>query len=306
MSKQPQLINFSRLRDIFEPHLAQIHEHVFINSELAIIHGDPRVFQLVLSQGPPFAIDDYRLGYIVKGEIVVNVNLVQKHLMAGTIVFIGPGTVITPLHYSSDLCIYGIGLSARFPMPFAAGQMPQAFNGHVRDFQLPATEAELTTVRLIVDALWQLVRQQDYSRPTVSALVGALMHHYDAIYRRQAEFQPVQSREQTIFDRFIFLVNQYSMQERQMSFYAQKMCLTERYLGTVVRQASGVTAKEWIDRSIIMRIQVELRHTDKTVAQISEEFGFPNPSFFSKYFKRVTGVTTGQFRLGAYPVSQLK
>jgi transcriptional regulator, AraC family len=41
---------------------------------------------------------------------------------------------------------------------------------------------------------------------------------------------------------------------------------------------------------------VELRHTDKTVAQISEEMNFPNPSFFSKYFRRLTGMTPLEFR----------
>jgi len=63
-----------------------------------------------------------------------------------------------------------------------------------------------------------------------------------------------------------------------------------------VRQASGITAKEWIDRAIVTRIKVELRHTDKPVAQISDEMGFPNPSFFSKYFKRLTGITPAAFK----------
>ncbi|WP_226943520.1 helix-turn-helix domain-containing protein [Pseudoprevotella muciniphila] len=74
------------------------------------------------------------------------------------------------------------------------------------------------------------------------------------------------------------------------------MFLAERYLGTIIRQTSGVTAKEWIDRSILSRIKVDLRHTTKTVAQISEEMNFPNPSFFNKYFKRLTGTTPLHFR----------
>ena len=123
------------------------------------------------------------------------------------------------------------------------------------------------------------------------------MHHYDGLYRQQAERQQaLLSREQTIFDRFIYLVNQHVAREHQIAFYAAKMCLTERYLGTIIRQASGVTAKEWIDRALVARIQVALRHTDKTVAQIADELSFPNPSFFCKYFKRLTGLTPQEFR----------
>ena len=83
----------------------------------------------------------------------------------------------------------------------------------------------------------------------------------------------------------------------ELGFYADKMCLTERYLGTVIRQTSGTTAKGWIDRAIITRVKVELRHTSKSVAQISEEMNFPNPSFFSKYFRRLTGMTPMDYKL---------
>ena len=182
-------------------------------------------------------------------------------------------------------------------MPFAPGQLPAAFNGQVRDFQLPASEADIATALQIIDTLWHVVHQHDYNRALVSSLVAAQMHHYDSLFRRYADQQQgSQSREQTIFDRFIYLINQHAVQEHHMAFYASKMCLTERYLGTVVRQASGITAKEWIDRALVTRIKVELRHTDKTVAQISDEMNFPNPSFFSKYFRRLTGMTPLEFR----------
>ena len=297
MSKQPKLMSLSRMRDILEPHLSQIREKVFINNELAVVNGDPRVFSLVLRQQPPFTINDHRLGILASGEIRVNVNLVEKVLTAGTLVFIGPGTIISPIRFSNDLQIYGIGLSPDFPMPFAPGQMPAAFNGQVRDFQLQSSEADVTTARLIINSIWHTVHQENYHRPTVSSLVAALMHHYDSLYRRHADHvASSQSREQTIFDRFIYLVNKHCQQEHRLAYYAGRMCLTERYLGTVIRQASGTTAKEWIDRALIVRAKVLLRHTDSTILQISEQLCFPNPSFFSKYFRRLTGQTPLEYR----------
>lgn len=237
------------------------------------------------------------MGVIMKGEIHASFNLVEKHVKAGTLMFIGPGSIINPIEISDDLEVYGFGLSPDFPMPFAPGQLPAAFNGQVRDFQLPASEADIATALQIIDTLWHVVHQHDYNRALVSSLVAAQMHHYDSLFRRYADQQQgLKSREQTIYDRFIYLINQHAVQEHHMTFYASKMCLTERYLGTVVRQASGITAKEWIDRALVTRIKVELRHTDKTVAQISEEMNFPNPSFFSKYFRRLTGMTPLEFR----------
>ena len=183
-------------------------------------------------------------------------------------------------------------------MPFAQGQKPSAFNGQVRDFQLTASKEDIATVKNIMDTIWQTVHaSDDYHRPTVTALVIALMHHYDHLFHQQADqLASRRSREQTIFDRFLQLVTQHCAEHHQIGYYAEHMCLTERYLSTVIRQTSGTTAKDWIDRALITRIKIELHHTDKSSAQIAEEMHFANPSFFSKYFRRITGMTPGEYR----------
>ena len=296
MNKQPKLMDVSRMRDIFKDNFSQIRENVFFNNELAIVHGNPMVFRLIMQQQPPFTINDYRLGMIVRGEADINFNLVDRHLSAGTLVYLGPGSIINPIRLSDDLEIYGIGLFADFPMPFASGNMPAALNGQLRDFQLPVDGDNLQTARNILDTLWHLVHQPDYHRPTVSSLVAALMHYYDRLFHQQADsLAATRSREQTIFDRFIQLVNQHCREHHKIAYYADRMCLTERYLGTVVRQTSGTTAKDWIDRALIIQAKVLLRHSNHSVLQISEELNFPNPAFFSKYFKRLTGITPSEF-----------
>lgn len=298
MEKQPKLMNISRMRDILEPHLQQIRKSLYIDRNLMVARGgDPTLFRLIVQQRPPFTINDYRLGVIVRGEMKVNINLVDKQLSAGMLVFIGPGTIINPVSFSHDLEFYGIVLSANFSMPFAPGQMPVAFNGQMRDFQLSASEADIAIARHIIDTLWHIVHQPNYNTQTVSSLIAAQMHHYNSLYCLHTDsLQAMQSREQTIFDRFIYLVNQHSQREHQLGFYAEKMCLTQRYLGTVIRQASGTTAKDWIDRAIITRAMAELRHSDKSVAHIAEEMHFSNPAFFCKYFKRLTGHTPLEYK----------
>ena len=298
MNRQPQLMDITRMRDILTPHLSQIREHVFLNSELGMVRGDRTVFSLLMRQKPPFTINDHRLGIIMSGDAVINFNLQDRHLTSGALVYIGPGTIIHPKRLSPDLRIYGMGLFSNFPMPFAQGQMPSAFNGQVRDFLLPASEKDIATAQHILDTIWQTVHaSDDYHRPTVTALVAAQMHHYDQLFLQQANQQArSRSHEQRIFDRFLQLVTQHCAEHHQIGYYAERMCLTERYLSTVVRQTSGATAKDWIDRALITRIKIELHHTDKPAAQIADEMHFANPSFFSKYFRRLTGMTPGEYK----------
>ena len=288
---EPRLMDRLQMQDILEPNMAKIQQQVFFNNELGIVHGDPTLFRLIMKQRPPFIINDHRMGIVVRGEADINFNLQDRHLKAGTLAYLGPGTIITPQHFSNDFEIHGVILFSQFPLPFAPGQLPSAFNGQVRDLQLPVGEADLQTAHNIIETLWQLVHQPDYHHPTLHTLIAALMHHYDGCYRRQTDQALLSlSREQTIFDRFISLVNQYCCEHHQIGYYAERMCLTERYLTTVIRQTSGTTAKDWIDRALITRIKIELRHTDKPAAQIAEEMHFANPSFFSKYFRRLTGM----------------
>ena len=296
MDKQPELMNYSRMKGVYDAHLDEIQKHAFINNELGMFYGDPSIILLILQRHkPPFTINDFRMGLIAQGHARIRINLVDKDLMPGMFLFIGPGTIVHPVSYTKNLEIYGIGLFDDFPMP----QLPSAFNGQVRDFQVKVSEDAITTARHIIDTLWHLVHQPDYNRQTVSCLVAALMHLYDGAYHRHTDIlHASQSREQTIFDYFIQLANQHCAEQHQIGFYADRLCLTKRYLSTVIRQTSGVTAKEWIDRALIARIKVELIHTDKTILQISDELNFTNPSFFSKYFKRITGITPGEFRMG--------
>ena len=288
------MMNYSRMKGVYDAHLGEIVKHAFINNELGMLYGSPNIFLMIIQQHkPPFIINDFRMGMITRGHARIRVNLVEKDLEPGMFLFVGPGTILHPISYTDDLEIYGIGLFDDFPMP----QKPSAFNGQVRDFQIQASESDIATVRHIIDTIWHVVHQPDYNRQTVSSLVAAMMHLYDGAYRQHADkLQASQSREQTIFDRFIQLVNQHCAEQHQISYYADRMCLTERYLGTVIRQASGTTAKEWIDRALIEHIKIELKHSEKSIAQISEEMSFPNPSFFSKYFKRLAGHTPLEYR----------
>ena len=295
MEKQPKLMNYSRMKGVYEAHLSEIMKYAYISNELGMLYGNPSMFKLIIRQHkPPFTINDFRMGMITRGHVRVRINLVERELEAGMLLFIGPGTILHPVSYTEDLEIYGIGLFDDFSMP----QMPSAFNGQVRDFQVKASDADVATARHIIDTIWHVVHQKDYNRLIISSLVAAMMHLYDGVYQRHNDkLQASQSREQTIFDRFIQLVNQHCAEQHQIGYYADRMCLTERYLSTIIRQTSGVTAKEWIDRALITRIKVELMHTNKSIAQIAEELHFPNPSFFSKYFKRIIGIPPGEYRV---------
>ena len=298
MATQPQLVDFSRLSSIAGPHEEDMRDYFFLNREMGMVQSGIKGFRMITSHlSPPFIIDDHRFGIVTQGEATATINLQEKTLCAGTMAFLAPGSIITDFHFSPDFDVRGLALFASYPMPFPADRLPGIFNGEVRDFQCPANNHLLDITYRLMDLIWLMITSQESpDRTTLNSLIATLMCHYDSVYHVHG--RKPSTREQTIYDRFIYLVSRYAKQEHQLRFYADKMCLTERYLGAVIRDVSGSTAKQWIDKSLIACLQAELRHSDKPLAQLSDEMCFPNTSFLCKYFKRLTGVSPLSYRKG--------
>jgi AraC-like DNA-binding protein len=64
----------------------------------------------------------------------------------------------------------------------------------------------------------------------------------------------------------------------------------------VIKEASGTTANDWIDRYVVLEAKALLKSTGMTIQQISEELNFSSQSFFGKYFKRRTGMSPSEYK----------
>lgn len=97
---------------------------------------------------------------------------------------------------------------------------------------------------------------------------------------------------------FLRLAERNFRSERFLPFYAAKMKITPKHLSRTIKQQTGLTAAEWLDRYIILEAKVLLKSSNLNVQEISDHLNFPSQSFFCKYFKRATGMSPSQFRNG--------
>ena len=104
------------------------------------------------------------------------------------------------------------------------------------------------------------------------------------------------SRSRMIFDQFIKLVSEYHTKYRNVGFYANKLCLTPKYLSKLIKTASGRSAPEWIDAYVILEAKNLLKYSNDTIKQIVFKLNFPNQSVFYKFFKARTGMTPSEYR----------
>ena len=103
-------------------------------------------------------------------------------------------------------------------------------------------------------------------------------------------------RDKMLFQRFLDLLSHEQQKRRQVSYYAEKLNITPKYLSTVCSKVSGKSPVRWITDCVMEDCYQLLSTTDLTVKEISNRLGFPNSSFFGQYFREQAGMTPIEYR----------
>ncbi|MCD8292560.1 MAG: helix-turn-helix domain-containing protein [Prevotellaceae bacterium] len=99
-----------------------------------------------------------------------------------------------------------------------------------------------------------------------------------------------------IFRRFAEMLSQDNGMHRSVAYYADALCYSPKHFSKVIKQASGHTPIELINKAAMEHIKYRLKHSEKSIKEIAEEFNFSNQSFFGKYVKAHLGMSPAQYR----------
>lgn len=288
-------LTLSSFNELFT-RFSEEHIRSYVSHNLAMARiWDKGIVSHLLSQ--PFMMDEVRILVLQKGHVNVRVNMLDHRLEAGTLIFVGRYVVTEIMDIADDIQGFVLSMSDELLRLAVGNGMPRAFAGHLQYFMLPLTPPEIEYIDSLHLILYNSLRQEASSSQVVIQLIGALMAHVSYLWERSEHRQEsAKSREQQLFSGFIRLVSQYAAGHRGLDFYASRLCITPRYMSTIVKNVSGKSAKHWIDEAIVNAVKVQLRYTDKQIAEIAYDMDFPNPSFFCKYFRRLTGMTPMCYR----------
>ncbi len=295
--KQPQLLTLQNMFDTLSKDYS-LPALSFFRDGLGVVVNMSQFLQPFIRDTPsPYLLEDYRIGYLKQGYMHGIINLQEYTFTAGQAVFVTPGTIVEPLEVSDDFLIIGMGVQSDLFHIAHSGKLPPLFSGKQKNGHLTISEQEATLIDHLFRMLCEIVSTQEHITETACHLLTAITSYYDTLFEGKASTSTTnRTTANDTFDRFIQLVNKHCQEQRQLSFYAGKLCLTERYLCTVIRQTSGITAKEWIDKAVTTAAKVMLRHSNMQVAEISDRLHFATTSFFCKYFKRLVGCTPQEYR----------
>lgn len=100
----------------------------------------------------------------------------------------------------------------------------------------------------------------------------------------------------TLYERFIHLVQEHCIKKREVQFYSDKLNITPKYLNYICKVNTRITASEWIQRYTKERIIFLLQNKNLNISEIADEMDFSSRSFFTRYVKKLLGVTPKEYR----------
>ena len=136
-----------------------------------------------------------------------------------------------------------------------------------------------------------------YRKEIIRILLKSLFYEIANITKKKIPEKSIRkSRKTEVFESFLKTVATHYKQQRSVTFYADKLYLTPKYLSCVIKEISGKSAGEWIDEQVILAAKALLKSSNMTIQEISVELNFANQSFFGKYFKQHTGISPKAYR----------
>ena len=95
---------------------------------------------------------------------------------------------------------------------------------------------------------------------------------------------------------FSQLIEQHYQSQQPVSFYAEKLDMTATHLNTLCRELTTQSSLALIHERLLLEIKRNLLYSDLTISEISWAMSFSEPAYFSRFFKRMTGVSPRAFR----------
>ena len=256
--------------------------------------------------GHPCRFDGYMLLYCVKGRIRLNVNLAEYCIEEGMIFMNVPGNIIrvneildVPKEEVRYVCV---AMSKDFlkGMHLDANKI---FNEGMSMMENPSvrlSQNEMDTVKCGLEVITRIVNSDAlYKKEALLSTLSSMFYLLMGVWRKRGEElhdSAQTNRSKIIFDQFIKLVSEYHTRYRNVGFYADKLCLTPKYLSKLIKNATGRSAPDWIDQYVILEAKNLLKYSGVTIKEIVYRLNFPNQSVFYKFFKARTGMTPTEYR----------
>ncbi len=242
---------------------------------------------------------------ILAGRIDIRVNLTDMSIHEGELLVMMPGCIFETQEVSEDIRFCGIiiennfwnamrkniginlDLTQRYHTFMSRTVTPALMTKHIEMYKMICME---------LNSEDYLYKKEVIQRFCELWMLKIISLNNDKV-QNKPELNKPQGRKEEIFHDFLSVLEKYYKQERSISFYADQMCLTPKYLSTIIKEVSGKHGMQWIDEYVALEAKALLRNSTLSVKQVADQLNFPSQSMFGRFFKKMTGCSPKQYKL---------
>lgn len=257
----------------------------------------------------PCRFHGYMAFFCIKGEFEVEINLKKFTIRKDSMFIYTPGNIVrvTNIDPQEKESVHFVVVAISEDMMSSTRfDFSKLYNESLRLLESPCVvinENERELCRKYFDLIQEVSKiRMPNMRESVAALISSIFYLMGAMWTdrltaaKKNGGEEVSTRSKIVLEDFLMLVRDYHTKERSLSFYADKLYLTPKYLSKLIKSVSGKSAHEWIDSFVILEAKNLLKYSDMSIKSIVYELNFPNQTTFYRFFKTKTGMTPSEYR----------
>lgn len=249
-----------------------------------------------------YVVIDYGMILLcTEGEANIRVHFSEWLLKPGAVITLFPGDVVSITHKSEEFKAETLRYAASL-LREASLQLEHTVYSELKTDRCRTESATLTSIVSNMFDLLRLYFEQEgctcLDQLVLLQLKAFFLGFYDYLYRNPIERKADNGSPRTkeLFNRFMRELENRYRQSRDVSFYAELLNISPKYLNIVTQRITSHTIKTIIDQYVVLQIKQSLSTEEMSIKQLAWEYHFSDLSFFCRYFKQHTGMTPQQFR----------
>ena len=270
-----------------------------IGDDILLIDNSHTMRAELSSDNEPFRIDMTMAIIYEQGSADLKINMRDYHIEAPAVLLVLNDQIYQSAGHSEDLRSKVILMSRSFSDSlFANSGEILPLKSSIMKNPVMKIENEENVFGQFFQLLQNIAAspRQEFKIESARHLTLSMFYGYSHLKHEVNEVKSTNSRQEEIFTKFTELLERHHKKEREIAFYADKMCITSKHLSQVIKDYTGKTALGLIEEYVISEAKSMLLSTTMSIQQISDELNFPSQSVFGKYFKRVAGISPSEYR----------
>ena len=255
------------------------------------VYSLERMSERLVMPTPLLKADYYHLVYLSQGCFLQQIGIEEYTISAPSTMFVAEGEPFALKQILEPVIGFVILVDKRV----VHGTLSTVDLDKLLNVQhiIRLTESQSDWTERLCKLLQEELIVSSPNRGVGNGLLQALLHRLISLSENSKE---TLSRTYQVASQFKQLLSEHVRSEKNVSYYAQHLNVSENYLNRCVKNTYSKNCKTVIQETAITQSQVLMFETRKDISEISYLMGFDNPSYFSRVFKKVTGHTPTQFR----------